>query len=115
GSQDMPHEVGADETGAAGHENLHGDLSFDDVPDVRAGEIPGQTALVARGGIRLELYVHEVDDAPTRGGNVLDAVGDAGRNPHEPRGAVAHGQPPRHLLRRRPCAHVDEDHEHLVA
>src|SRR5262249_53733221 len=113
-TQDMPHEVRADETGPAGHEYLHESLSFDDVPDVGANEVPGQPTLVALGGRRLKLHVHEIDDAAARGADVLDAVGHAGRNADQARGAVSHREAADHFLGRRARPHVDKDEEHLV-
>src|SRR6266849_4129733 len=89
-------------------------LSPHDVPDARPGEVPGQPSLVGLGCGRAELHVDEVDDAPPRGREVLHAMRHARRNAHEARGAVAQDEPPRHLLRRRARADVEQHQQHLV-
>src|SRR5262249_1517386 len=114
-TQDMPHEVRADEAGPAGHEYLHESLPFDDVPDVGADEVPGQPTLVALGGSRLKLHIHEVDNAAARSADVLDAVGHAGRTADQARGAVSHREATNNLLGGRARPYVDQDEEHLVA
>src|SRR5262245_64818455 len=43
---------------------IAGRLAPGDVPDVGAGEIPGQPSLVALVGFGGEVRVHEVDDTP---------------------------------------------------
>src|SRR5262245_65448018 len=90
-------------------------LSLDQVPDVRADEVPGQPALVALGGSRLKLHVDEVDDAAARGANVLDAVGHAGGDADQTRGPVAHGETAEDLLRGGASQAVDQDEQHHVA
>src|SRR5262245_21486306 len=90
-------------------------LSLDQVPDVRADEVPGQPALVALGGSRLKLHVDEVDDAAARGADVLDTVGHARGDADQTRGTVAHGKAADDLLGGRARPEVDQDEQHLIA
>src|SRR4030095_4799763 len=68
--------------------HFHSDrlLAAGDVPDVRAREVPRHAALVALIGRRRELRIHEIDDAPARGGEVLHAMGNPGGDEHQPGG-----------------------------
>ena len=115
----VPHEVGADESRAAGHEDLHartpggvherrvsrGRAPRSSAPTKSQGSRPSSHV----GGVRRELRVHEVDDAAAGGGQVPDAVGHAGRDAHQARDAPS----PEHdaaqdVLGGRARAHVQE-------
>ena len=79
-------------------------------PEVVPGEPPFVAPVVGR-----ELHVDEVDDRGRRGrAQVLRAVGDAGRDAHQARVAVAEHEALHESLGRRALAHVGRDQGQLV-